>query len=114
MRKLEAIIRKSKFKEVKKALIEGGINSFNYQLTRSISEKSEKRFYRGVEFDAKSEDRIQLSLYIKDKDVETTIQIIRDSGQTGDAGDSYLAIFKAEKAYKLEDGNEEDKLIEII
>jgi nitrogen regulatory protein PII len=55
-----------------------------------------------------------LSLYIKDKDVETTIQIIRDSGQTGDAGDSYLAIFKAEKAYKLEDGNEEDKLIEII
>jgi len=114
MRKLEAIIRKSKFKEVKRALIEGGINSFNYHLTRCVSEKSEKRFYRGVEFDAKSDDRIQLFLYIKDKDVESTINIIKTSGNTGEADDSYLAIFKADKAYKLVGGNDVDKLIEII
>ncbi len=114
MRKLEAIIRKSKFKEVKQALIEGGIKSFNYHLTRCVSEKSEKRFYRGVEFDAKSDDRIQLFLYIDDKDVESTINIIKTSGKTGEADDSYLAVFKAAKAYKLEGGNENDKLIEII
>ena len=58
MRKLEAIIRKSKFREVKKALVDGGFNSFNYHLTRCISEKSETRFYRGVEFDSKATDRI--------------------------------------------------------
>ena len=114
MRKLEAIIRKSKFKEVKKALIDGGFNSFNYLLTRSISENSEKRFYRGVEFDAKPEDRIQLSLYVKDKNVESVINIIKSSGKTGDAADSYLAVFKADKAYKLDGTNDEDKLIEVI
>ena len=53
-------------------------------------------------------------LYIEDKDVESTINIIKTSGNTGEADDSYLAIFKADKAYKLEGGNDDDKLIEII
>ena len=114
MRKLEAIIRKSKFKEVKKALIDGGFNSFNYRITRCISEKSETRFYRGVEFDSKATERILLSLYVKDKDVDTAIEIIRVSGNTGEASDSYLAVFAANKAFKLEGEDEEDKLIEII
>lgn len=114
MKKLEAIIRKSKFKEVKKALIDGGFNSFNYRLTRCISGKSETRYYRGVAFDSKATERVSLSIYAKDKNTDAIINIIKDSGKTGDADDSYLAIFKADKAYKLDGGNEKDKLIEII
>ena len=114
MRKLEAIIRKSKFKEVKRALIDGGFNSFNYRLTRCISGKSETRYYRGVEFDSKATERVSLSIYVKDKNTDAVINIIKNSGSTGDADDSYLAVFKAEKAYKLEGGNENDKLIEVI
>ena len=114
MRKLEAIIRKSKFKEVKRALIEGGFNSFNYRLTRCISGKSETRYYRGVEFDSVATERIFLALYVKDKDIDMAISIIKDSGYTGEADDSYLAVFAANKAYKLLGGDEEDKLIEII
>ncbi len=113
MRKLEAIIRKSKFKEVKRALIEGGLNSFNYRLTRCISEKSETRFYRGVEYDSKATERIFLSLYVKDKDIDTAVNIIKSTGITGDADDSYLAIFNANRAYKIEGGHDDDKLIEI-
>ena len=114
MRKLEAIIRKSKFKEVKKALIDGGFNSFNYRLTRCISEKSETRYYRGVEFDSKATERVLLSIYVKDKNTDAVINIIKNSGKTGDADDSYLAVFNSSGAYKIEGGNEDDKLIEII
>ena len=71
MRKLEAITRKSKFKEVKRALIEKGLSSFNYWLTRCISEKSETRYYRGVEFDSKATKRICLSFCVKDEDIGT-------------------------------------------
>ena len=113
MKKLEAIIRKSKFKEVKKALIDGGFNSFNYRLTRCISEKSETRFYRGVEFDSKATERVSLSIYVKDKDTDAVINIIKDSGTTGDAGDSYLAVLHANEAFKIEGGDEGDKLIRI-
>jgi len=114
MKKIEAIIRKSKFKEVKLALIEGGFNSFNYHITRCISENSEKRFYRGVEFDSKATERVLLSLYVRDEDYNTAVKILKVSGSTGDADDSYLAVFGANKAYKLKGGDGDDKLIEII
>lgn len=113
MRKLEAIIRKSKFKEVKSALMDNGFNSFNYHLTRCISGQTEKRFYRGVEFNSKATERVLLSIYVKDKDLDAAVNIIKDSGRTGTADDSYLAVFPASKAYKLE-GGDEDKLVEII
>ncbi len=114
MKKLEATIRKSKFKEVKKALIDGGFNSFNYLLTRCISEKSETRFYRGVEFDSKATERVLLSIYVKDKSMDDVISIIKESGNTGDADDSYLAVFHANKAFKIERGDKNDKLTQII
>ena len=76
MKKLEAIIRKSKFKKVKKALIDGGFNSFNYRLTRCISEKSETRFYRGVEFESKATERVLLSIYVRDKNADSVIDIL--------------------------------------
>jgi len=114
MRKLEAIIRKSKFKEVKKALIDGGFNSFNYHLTRCISEKSEKRFYRGVEYDSKADERVLLSIYFSEEQMKDIINIIKDSGKTDDAEDSMLVIFKASMTYELKGGDDKDKLIERI
>jgi len=113
MRKIEAIIRKSKFGEVKRALIEEGFNSFNYHLTRSISEKSEKRFYRGIEYDAKSSDRVQLSLYINYQDLDRAITIIKDAGRTGDADDNFIYVLAIDSGYQLLGGNDSDKLKEI-
>jgi nitrogen regulatory protein P-II 1 len=113
MRKVEAIIRKSKFKDVKKALIEAKFNSFNYHLTRSISEQSEKRFYRGVEYDSKASDRISLSLYVNAKDIDKVISIIQESGHTGDADDNFVYVLAIENGYQLIGGNELDQLKEI-
>ena len=114
MKKIEATIRKSKFREVKKALIDGGFNSFQYHLTRCISEKSEKRFYRGVEFQSKATERVALSIYVQDKHADTIVNIIKASGITGDANDSYLAVFHANQAYRIKGGTEEDQLIKIM
>lgn len=113
MKKIEAIIRKSKFKEVKKALINGGFNSFNYRLTRCISEQSETRFYRGVKFDSKAKERISLSIYVKDQNTDAVVDLIKKSGKTGDADDSYLIVLPVNEAFKLKDGDESDKLIRV-
>lgn len=114
MRKLEAIIRKSKFRHVKKSLNEQGITGFNYHLVRSSS-KSEHRYYRGVEYDTQAEERIKLSLYVPDSKLDTAIQIIKSSGNTGNSTDSYLVVFQLDQVYKLQrDENEnEDTLIEL-
>lgn len=112
MKKIEAKIRKSKFKEVKRNLINEGFDSFNYHLTRCVSVKSETRFYRGVPYDTKSSERIDFCIYVNNNEVEKVLEIIRDSGVTGDAYDSYIAIFKAEEAFVLRHVDGKDKLIQ--
>jgi nitrogen regulatory protein P-II 1 len=113
MKKIEAKIRKSKFKAVKRSLVEAGFESFNYHLTRSISKNSEKRFYRGVAFDSKATERIDLSIYVKNNDIEKVLDIIRESGVTGDAKDAYICVFGVEQSYVLGHVDGKDKLIHI-
>ena len=113
MRKLEAIIRKSKFRHVKNELKEQGFTRFDYHLIRSSSE-SEHRYYRGVEYDAQAEERIKLSVFVKSKKVQDVLQIIQSAGQTGDAQEAFIGIYKPDKMYQLIDDNGKDKLIEII
>jgi nitrogen regulatory protein P-II 1 len=114
MKKLEAIIRKSKFRAVKNALIDSGYNSFNYRLTRCISRKSERKDHGGGSYDSKASKRVLLSIYARDKDADKIIDIIRNSGQTNEADDSYLAIFNAQQSFKLIGGDNKDKLIEVM
>jgi nitrogen regulatory protein P-II 1 len=113
MKKIEAKIRKSKFKEVKRGLIKEGFDSFNYHLTRSISKKSEKRFYRGVEFDSKSSDRIDFSICVENNDVDKVLEIIVASGITGDADDSIITVFDVGRSYAVRHVDGKDKLIQI-
>lgn len=113
MRKIEAIIRKSKFKHVKKALLEEGFKNFDYHLTRS-SAQSENRFYRGTYYSAQAEERIKVSILILDKDLQSVLGIIKNSGATGEAMEAFIGVYKPEKMYRLIDDNGTDKLIEII
>ena len=111
MRKIDAIIRKSKFKHVKSALLENGFSYFNYHLTRS-SVLAEHRYYRGVEYDAQAEERIKLTIFVNSNKVKQVLEIIQSSGLTKDANESFIAVFKPETIYQLIDDNGKDKLIE--
>ena len=73
-----------------------------------------KRFYRGVEFESKATERVLLSIYTVDAKSDSIIQIIRSSGKTVEADDSYLAVFHANEAYKLKGGDQDDQLIKIM
>ena len=48
MKKIEAIIRKTKFEDVKDALLEADIEWFSYYEVRGIGKTREGRIYRGV------------------------------------------------------------------
>lgn len=113
MKKIEAIIRKSKFKHVKKSLIEAGFKNFDYHLTRS-SAQSENRFYRGTNYTAQAEERIKVSIIISNRDLQSVIDIIKNSGSTGEAVEAFIGVYKPEKMYQLIDDNGTDKLIEVL
>ena len=82
MKKIEAIIRKTKFEEVKDALLDADIEWFSYYDVRGIGKARQGRIYRGVVYDTSSIERILISIVVRDKNAEKTVQAIVRSAQT--------------------------------
>ena len=100
MKKIEAIIRKSKFREVKKALINLNIDNFSYWLVRNVGEASELRVYRGVEYETSALERIHLTLVVGNN-VKDVVQAIINSGITGETGDGRVFVSEVSEAYQI-------------
>ena len=64
MKKIEAIIRKTKFEDVKDALLEADIEWFSYYDVRGIGKSRQARIYRGVMYDTSSIERILISIVV--------------------------------------------------
>ena len=108
MKKVEALIRKSKFKSVKQALVAAGVENFSYWLARNVGETTERRVYRGVEYETSALDRIFLTFYFDEAKLDV-IKIITDAGITGEAGDARLAILPVDAVYRVITIGEKDE-----
>ena len=101
MKKIEAIIRKTKFEDVKDALLEADIERFSYYDVRGIGKSRQARIYRGVMYDTSSIERILISIVVRDKNAEKTVQAIIKSAQTGEIGDGRIFVNPIEDAIRI-------------
>jgi len=108
MKKVEAIIRKTKFEEVKSALHEAGIEFFSFWDVRGVGQTRESRVYRGVKYDTSTIERTKLSIIVRDKNVEKTIQAILGSARTGEIGDGKIFVIPIEESYRIRTGEKGD------
>ena len=76
MKKIEAIIRKTKFEDVKEALLAADIEWFSYYDVRGEGKMRQARIYRGVMYDTSSIERVLINIVVRDKNVEKTIAAI--------------------------------------
>ena len=89
MKKIEAIIRKSKFEDVKEALLEADIEWFSFYGTSSI-------------------ERMLISVVVREKNVEKTVQAILKSAYTGEIGDGRIFVIPIEDAVRIRTGERGD------
>ncbi|HJA85566.1 MAG TPA: P-II family nitrogen regulator [Candidatus Bacteroides avicola] len=108
MKKIEAIIRKTKFEEVRDALLEAGIEWFSYYDVRGVGKSRQARIYRGIMYDTSSIERILLSIVVRDRNVEKTVKAIIASAQTGEIGDGRIFISPVEDAIRIRTGERGD------
>ena len=108
MKKIEAIIRKTKFEEVKEALLDADIEWFSYYDVRGVGKTRQARIYRGVVYDTSSIERILVSIVVRDKNVEKTVHAILKSAQTGEVGDGRIFIIPIEDAIRIRTGERGD------
>ncbi|MDW5287412.1 P-II family nitrogen regulator [Formosa sp. PL04] len=104
MKKIEAIIRKSKFSEVKKALHEIGVNFFSYWDVTGLGNEKTGHVYRGVSYSTSDIQRRYLSIVVNDDFAETTVQAIIKSASTGDVGDGKIFVSDVTECYRIRTG----------
>jgi nitrogen regulatory protein P-II 1 len=108
MKKIEAIIRKTKFEDVKDALLNVDIEWFSYYDVRGIGKSRQGRIYRGVVYDTSSIERILISIVVRDKNAEKTVNAIISAAQTGEIGDGRIFIIPIEDAVRIRTGERGD------
>ena len=106
MKKIEAIIRKTKFEDVKDALLEADIEWFSFYDVRGIGKARQGRIYRGVVYDTGSIERILLNIVVRDKNAEKTVII--KAAQTGEIGDGRIFVIPIEDAIRIRTGERGD------
>lgn len=108
MKKIEAIIRQTKFEDVKAALLEADIEWFSYYDVRGEGKMRQARIYRGVMYDTSSIERILVSVVVRDKNVEKTLEAIRKAAQTGEIGDGRIFVIPVEDSIRIRTGERGD------
>ena len=111
MKKIEAIIRKTKFEEIKDSLLEADIEWFSYYEVRGVGKARQGRIYRGVVYDTSYIERILISIVVRDINVEKTVTAILSAAQTGEIGDGRIFIIPIEDSIRIRTGEREDKSI---
>ena len=104
MKKVEAIIRKSKFDEVKSALYSVEVNFFSYWDVTGVGNEKQGHVYRGISYSTSEIQRRYLSIVVSDEFVDRTVQAIIDSGATGSVGDGKIFVLPVEEAYRVRTG----------
>lgn len=108
MKKIEAIIRKTKFDDVKEALDAINIEWFSYYEVRGVGKAREGRIYRGVVYDTSYIERILVSIIVRDKNVDKTVKAIQEAAKTGEIGDGRIFIINVEDAIRIRTGERGD------
>jgi len=104
MKKIEAVIRSSKFLEVKEALKKMGILFFTYTDVKGVgNQPSEKAVYRGVEYDLGFIARTKLEIVVSEK-VDEVIKCIADTCKTGELGDGKIFVYDIEDCVRIRTG----------
>ena len=102
MKKIEAIIRLSKFDSVRDALADIGVNFFTLKDVKGFGlQKGEKRVYRGSVYDATFIARLQLDILTDDDRVDDIVEAIIRAGRTGEVGDGKITVLDVQSVTRI-------------
>jgi len=113
MKKVEAIVRKTKFEEVKEALHENGIEFFSFWEARGVGMARESRVYRGIAYDTSSIERLYLQIVVRDVNLEKTIETLIKSASTGEVGDGKIFVSTLDESIRIRTGEKGDESLYI-
>jgi nitrogen regulatory protein PII len=102
MKKIEAIIRLSKFEQVRDALAEIGVRFFTLTEVKGFGLQSgPKMVYRGSTYDSDYTARLQLDILCEQESVDQIVKTIMKAGRTGEVGDGKVIVYDVEHIVRI-------------
>lgn len=109
MKKIEAIIRKTKFEEVRKALHDADIDFLSWWDVKGQGTAKQGLIFRGVAYDINTIDRVYLSFVVRDINVDKSIGVILKTAYTGESGDGRIFVETVEQSIRIRTGDRGDE-----
>lgn len=109
MKKIEAIVRKTKFEEVRAALHEADIDFLSWWEVKGQGTARQGLIFRGIAYDVNSIARIFLSFVVRDVNVEKSINAILQSAYTGESGDGRIFVSEIQQSVRIRTGDSGDE-----
>ncbi len=111
MKKIEAIIRRSKYPVVKEALHNKGVMFFSYWDVTGVGHEQKGNVYRGISYSTTDIQRRYLSIIVNDDFEETTIAAILEAAKTGEIGDGKVFVSDVHEAYRIRTGEKGEETL---
>lgn len=112
MKKIQAIIRASKFDLVKEALHQRGIDFFSfYEIKGCGHEKGDSMSYRGAVYDVGFIARIKIEILVTEEFVDTAIETIATAAKTGEKGDGLIYVASLDEVVNIRTGLKNNEAI---
>ena len=111
MKKIEAIIRKSRFYSVKKALYDSNIMFFTYWDVTGIGNEKQGHVYRGVSYSTSDIQRRFISFVVNDDYEESAVNAILQSAYTGEVGDGKIFVSDINQVYRIRTGKKGEETL---
>jgi len=101
MKKIEAIIRKSKFDDVKEALHQIEVNFFSYWDVTGVGNEKQGHVYRGISYSTTDIQRRHLSIVVSDDFLTKTVETLLEAAYSGNVGDGKIFVSDVVEAYRI-------------
>lgn len=111
MKKVEAIIRKTKFDDVKEALNEAGIEFITFWDVRGVGKATQARVYRGIKYDTSAIERTMIVFYCREKYIKPALAALQASAKTGEVGDGKIFISDVSDGIRIRTGESGEKAV---
>lgn len=112
MKKIEAIIRLSRFEAIRDALAEIDVRFFTLSEVKGFGlQRGEQLTYRGSVYDADYIARLQLDLLVPAAKLDAVIGAVTSAGRTGKVGDGKITVYDVERIVRIRTGEENESAI---
>ena len=112
MKKIEAIIKPFKLDDIREALADQGITGMTVTEVKGFGrQKGHTELYRGAEYIVDFLPKVKIELVVSDDILETCIETIMKTAQTGKIGDGKIFVYNVEQVIRIRTGEMDDSAI---